>query len=310
MTANTSVSATTIGLFDSGVGGLSVLRQLERNLVSARLIYLGDTARCPYGGRDATEISRFVVEIISWLINRGAEQVVMACNTSAALAAEIARCKFSVPIYDLIGSAARHAASLDTKVAVLATENTVRTRAFTKAIEQVNPQAEVIEIACPDLVPLVEQGLINEPETRDALRKYTGTLSDQGVGAVILGCTHYPFLLDALKAVLGSEISIVDPAERLYLQMSRSGGNGHGHGNGSGDSKHTGSASTEIYVTGSPDAFTRASEICLGRKLDTICGITVEDLTSAVGADLALTSPQDWIPVSQVVSAETVQFGG
>jgi glutamate racemase len=301
-------SATTIGLFDSGVGGLSVLRQLEGKLGSQRLIYVGDTARCPYGGRETAEISRFVLEIISWLLSRGADQIVMACNTSAALAAQAARSYFKIPIYDLIGSAALHAARLRTKVAVLATENTVRTRAFTNAIVQADPQAEVVEIGCPDLVPLVERGLVNEPETRHALRRYTRDFSAQGVGAVILGCTHYPFLVDALKSVLPPEISVIDPAKELLLLGSDCEGNGNGHGAKSSD--RAVSCSTEIYVTGAPAAFMRAGEICLGRRLDTVYGITVDELSSALAANLSATPSPDWVPVSPAISPETVQLAG
>jgi len=299
---------TTIGLFDSGVGGLSVLRQLESKLGSARLLYVGDTARCPYGGRDAGEINRFVLEIISWLIRRGADQIVMACNTSAALAAQAARSYFKVPIYDLIGSAALQAAKLRMKVGVLATENTVRTRAFTQAIVQADPQAEVVEIGCPDLVPLVERGLVNEPETRDALRRYTRGLSAQGVGAVILGCTHYPFLVDALKSVLPPDIAIIDPAEKLLLLGSDGNGNGNGHGSKASD--RADDCATEIYVTGAPAAFMRAGQICLGRRLDTVYGITVDELASALAENLAVAPAQEWLPVSPVVSAETALLGG
>jgi glutamate racemase len=306
-----SSKVTTIGLFDSGVGGLSVLRRLQQLALAGsgtaglRFLYLADTARCPYGGRDPREISQFVREIVGWLIEQGAQEIVMACNTSAALAAGVARACCRVPVRDLIGPTARYAACLDTGIAVLATENTVKSRAFSRTILEHNPAARVIEVACPELVPLVERGAIAAPETRQVLDRYVRQFKDEGVGAIILGCTHYPFLAHTLADVLPSDMLIIDPADRLLAEMKGAEGNGNGKGNRQSAVESASQCHTAVFVTGSPSEFARIGEICLGRSFGTICGIAPEALSrlpsggalSAQPADLApRPALSDWLP--------------
>ncbi|HEY9869872.1 MAG TPA: glutamate racemase [Candidatus Obscuribacterales bacterium] len=293
---------TTIGLFDSGVGGLSVLRRLQQLACAGtgdaglRFIYLADTARCPYGGRDPREISQFVREIVGWLVGQGAQEIVMACNTSAALAAGVARASSRVPVRDLIEPTARYAACLDTGIAVLATENTVRSRAFSRAILEQNPAARVTEIACPELVPLVERGALNETETRQVLDRYLRQLKDKGVGAVILGCTHYPFLSATLADVLASDVLIIDPADCLLADMSGYEGNGNGNGNRRNPAESASQCDPAVFVTGSPSEFARIGEICLGRRVGTICGITLGDLSGVQSAGALAAQPADLSP--------------
>jgi glutamate racemase len=185
-----------VGLFDSGVGGLSVLRQLQTFAASGgqdiNFVYFGDTARCPYGNRTAGEISAYVHEIISWLNRQNVDAIVMACNTSAALAHESACASTTVPILDLISPTASYAIQSATKIGVMATASTVRSKAFSKAIQSLNPALEVIEVGCPELVPIVESGRFEDPATSVILSRYIKEFQDQEIDALILGCTHFP----------------------------------------------------------------------------------------------------------------------
>lgn len=285
MTGSKAELVRTTGLFDSGVGGLSVLRQLERipNLSRHsqrhKFLYLGDTARCPYGNRAEQEISTFACEILSWLAERGVDQVIMACNTSAAVVGVHEREQFGLPIYDLIAATGRFVASLNLRTAVLATSATVKSHAFAQAIYQHNSSAQVMEIACPELVPLIESGLINHSETLNVLRKYVSELSHYNIGAVILGCTHYPFLRKSLAEMLSPGVIIIDPAEELVKEMM-----GSESLNSSGEPGlrvPRRAVEKTIFTTGCTESFHATAEICLGTSPGTVYGITINDLRNA-----------------------------
>jgi glutamate racemase len=273
----------TIGLFDSGVGGLSVLRQLERVAATAtaynnyRFVYLGDTARCPYGNREPSEIVQFVSEIGTWLECRGVNAIVMACNTSAACAAEEARSYFNIPVHDLIAPTAEHVASLAVKTAVLATASTVQRRAFSRAIAACNPAVEVLEVACPELVPIIERGEMDAPETLDVLWNYVRDLRAEKVKALILGCTHYPFLTEQL-AQLMPETLLIDPAEQLARALICAADSVFGNI----DKDRSNLVNRELFVTGSPDTFSATAEVCLGQHPGTVYGVSLDELLEAL----------------------------
>ncbi len=276
----------TIGLFDSGVGGLSVLRQLESHFAtrgeaqSYRFLYLGDTARLPYGNRSSQEIKTFVEEIVAWLSNKGADQIVMACNTSAALAYSTACAQSKVPVYDLIKPTAEHltrALQGKQKIGVLATNSTVKSQAFSKAIKEFSNDCEVVEIGCPELVGIVESGQINSEETKKTLSKYASQLEKAGVDSVVLGCTHYPFLAGPLSALLPSHVQLVDPAALMVRSLSKNKTSTAALNETARDVE----IKKEIYVTGPLADFATSAEICLGQAPGTIYGITIQDLQAA-----------------------------
>lgn len=260
-----------IGLFDSGVGGLSVLRQLERKALTSgkpyHFVYLGDTARCPYGNREPEEISLFVSQIVQWLNSHGPSSLVMACNTSAALAKSVAEATAGAPLFDLIGPTAKYVAQLGLKTGVLATASTIRSGAFRKAIHALNPDTEVVEIACPDLVPIIEQGLIDSPEATEALRKYAQQLKAQHVKVVIFGCTHYPFL-GSLLAQLMPDTLLVDPAEQLAEHVIRS--------PQAAAAIHA--PTRDVFVTGSVETFSRTASICLNQPIGEVKTLNLAEL--------------------------------
>ncbi len=278
---STDRSITTIGLFDSGVGGLSVLRQLER--LSQRLpqpfkfLYLGDTARCPYGNRSAEEIILFAKQIVDWLINAGADRIVMACNTSAAVAGATVKLRSSIPVHDLIHPTAEYLARKQGRIAVLATASTVKSGAFSKAVARLNPEIEVVELGCPELVPMVESGLIDAPATKQVLWNYVKDFQAQGVKSVVLGCTHYPFLAAPLAELLPPAIELVDPAEHLLESLLSS---AIGSVAESAASYSASSAITKFFVSGPVASFVQAASTCLGREIINVTNVTVEELTS------------------------------
>jgi glutamate racemase len=216
-----------IGVFDSGVGGLTVLRELRRQLPDEATIYLGDEARMPYGERDAEEVTRFTREAMAWFADRGVKLVVIACNTATAAALETVREGSKVPIIGVIrpGAAAAISATERRAVGVLATSLTVRSGAYVRAVRDLDPFVDVIQKACPKLVPLVEAGKADSPEAEEAVREYVAPLVSEGaavspgVDTLLLGCTHYPLLRPAIAKVAGPGVRVVDSATTTSLAV-------------------------------------------------------------------------------------------
>ena len=203
-----------IGVLDSGVGGLSVLKVLHQMMPHENFIYVGDTARTPYGSRSEEEIRQFVEEIISWLESQGVKQVVIACNTLTMLG--IDSLKKEHP-FELVGMSKGEqlllAASKKKKIGVFATQFTISTEAHKKAILAADASAEVYPMACPKFVPLIEGEQFGNPEIEQAVAEYAAPLKEAGIDALILSCTHYPFIKDVVEAEFGSKVTVIDPAE-------------------------------------------------------------------------------------------------
>jgi glutamate racemase len=203
-----------IGVLDSGVGGLSVLKVLHQMLPQEKFIYVGDTARTPYGSRSEAEIRQFVEEIIAWLERQGVKQVVIACNTLTMLG--IDSLKKEHP-FELIGMSKGEklllAASKKNKIGVFATQFTISTEAHKKAILAADASAEVYPMACPKFVPLIEGEQFDKPEVAEAVAEYAAPLKKAGIDALILSCTHYPFIKNVVEAEFGNEVTVIDPAE-------------------------------------------------------------------------------------------------
>ena len=206
-----------IGIFDSGVGGLTVARAIADTMPGAHLIYFGDTARMPYGDRSPNQIARFMREIITFLLGQRVDAVAVACNTSSALALPGMQGDFDVPIVGMIecGAIAAVEASRTGRIGVIATANTVRSGAYGKAIASLRPAARVVQQACPSLVPMIERGEVSGEGIGRALRDYIQPLLAAGVDSIVYGCTHYPFLDAEVRAVVGPSTTLVDPAIRV-----------------------------------------------------------------------------------------------
>lgn len=210
-----------IGVFDSGVGGLTVAAALLRRLPRESIVYLGDTARLPYGTKSPETVARYTRRNLDFLLSRGVKAVVVACNTASALALD--RLEPVVPTWGVIesGAATAAAAARQGPVGVLATESTVRSGAYEAAIHRLRDELEVVARSCPLFVPLVEEGWADDPVTEQIARRYLEPLLERGVDTLVLGCTHYPVLAPTLGRIAGDAVRLVDSAEEIARVVER-----------------------------------------------------------------------------------------
>ena len=210
-----------LGVFDSGIGGLTVARALFERLPHEAVLYFGDTARVPYGPKSPETVRRYSAEILAYLLGRGVKAVVVACNTSTAHALDHLRAHAPVPVVGVIEPGARAAAatSRSGKIGVIGTAGTVASGAYERAIKAVRPDATVVSAACPLFVPLVEEGWFDHPAAELIAREYLEPLGRAGVDTVVLGCTHYPLLKPLLQRVLGSGVRLIDSAEETATEV-------------------------------------------------------------------------------------------
>ena len=214
-----------IGIFDSGVGGLTVYRALHDRLPNERFVYLGDTARVPYGTKSLGTVERYAIENSLFLASRGIKMLVVACNTASALALPAIRKAVGLDVVGVIGPGGRKAVEITrnrehAKIAVIATEATVASNAYVDAIRRASDAAEVIQAACPLFVPLAEENWVNEPETLSIAEKYLAGIRDFGPDALVLGCTHYPILRDVIAATVGAGVKLVDSGEATASEVA------------------------------------------------------------------------------------------
>jgi glutamate racemase len=210
-----------IGVFDSGVGGLTVLKALYQRLPNESFLYFGDTARVPYGTRTQTEIVEFVRQILTWMVQEQVKMAIMACNTSSALALEIVRTEFDLPILGIILPGARAAVQKGKRIGVIATPATVGSDSYPQAIQEINPEAKVWQVSCPKFVPLIEQNQIAAPQTAGIVHEYLQPLLDARIDTLVYGCTHYPHLAPIIGQILPRSVSQVDPAQHLATAAAR-----------------------------------------------------------------------------------------
>ncbi|MFN6567683.1 glutamate racemase [Dendronalium sp. ChiSLP03b] len=210
-----------IGVFDSGVGGLTVLRQLYRQLPNESIVYFGDTARLPYGIRSKAEILQFAREILSWMQQQRVKMVIMACNTSSALALEIVRQEFNMPVLGVILPGARAAVQQGKRIGVIATPATAKSNAYKNAIVEIDRNVQVWQVSCPEFVPLVEQNRIDDPYTIEVARSYLEPLLQQEIDTLVYGCTHYPLLAPVLRSLLPPQVKLVDPAVQTVVACAQ-----------------------------------------------------------------------------------------
>ena len=212
-----------VGVFDSGLGGLTVVKELIRQLPREHIVYYGDTARVPYGTKSKESIIRFSSENTRILLRRNVKMVVVACNTSSSCALAILRRHFHLPIVGVINPGARKAAEVtrNGKVGVIATPATVNSRAYAKAIFRYDRAIRVSSQACPLFVPLVEEGWLRKSVTTAVAREYLKPLRAFGIDTLVLGCTHYPLLKGVLRGVMGARVTLVDSAREVASEVKR-----------------------------------------------------------------------------------------
>jgi glutamate racemase len=211
-----------IGIFDSGVGGLTVVKEVCQYLPAENILYFGDVARVPYGSKTKDEILDIVREIIDWMITYDVKAVAMACNTSSALALDIVRKEYGIPVFGLIDPTARFIHSLSPaikKVGVIATEATVKSHNYAKLIQGYSADIEVFEVGCPGLVEIIEAGEANTSRAYKAVSEFIEPLLAEEVDKIVLGCTHYPFVSSIIEELTGRDDILVNPAAYMVKEM-------------------------------------------------------------------------------------------
>lgn len=210
-----------IGVFDSGIGGLTVVAELQRLLPAEQIFYIGDTARVPYGGKSRRTIERYSVEIAGLLLAEQAKIIVVACNTASALAVPRLKQIFNLPVQGVIdpGATAAVRATRNGRIGVIGTRATIASHAYEQAIHALAPEAQVFAEACPLLVPLIEEGMFDDPITDQVLSRYLDPLLAEGIDTLVLGCTHYPLLSAAIARVAGEGVALVDSAKNCALAV-------------------------------------------------------------------------------------------
>lgn len=255
-----------IGVFDSGIGGLTVLKEIMNVLPSENIVYFGDTARVPYGSRSAETVTKYAFQSINFLLEKGVKAIVIACNTATARSLSIVQQKYDIPIIGVIKAGVRTAMELTSSkiVGVIGTEGTVGSRAYELEMNSISSSVQVKGKACPLFVPIVEEGWHDTDVAEMIAHRYLDELRASGIDSLVLGCTHYPLLTDTIQKVVGEDIKIVNPAKETAMDLIDV-LQKHNLLNESGKQP-----SYEYYVSDNPEKFTQVGEKFLNREIDGI----------------------------------------
>jgi glutamate racemase len=260
-----------IGIFDSGVGGLTVYRALHDRLPNEHFVYLGDTARVPYGTKSFATVERYALENAQFLADQGIKMLVVACNTASALALPSIRKQIGIDVVGVIGPGGRKAVEITKcekpRIGVIATEATVSSGAYSQAIRRACSEAEVMESACPLFVPLAEEGWTAESETISIAERYLAPIRDFRPDAVVLGCTHYPILREVIEKTLGEKVALIDSGEAAAEEVEKLlASTGLANTSTVAGSRTLCDDLDHFYVTDAADRFARVAERFLGTK--------------------------------------------
>ena len=259
-----------IGIFDSGIGGLTVLHSIIRTLPFEDTIYVGDTARGPYGTKSATAVTSYSLEIGRFLETMDIKALVVACNTASAVALPSLMEEFSIPVIDMIDPAAEVAvrSTRNGHIGIIGTEGTIRSGAYERKIKALREDLETTSVACPLFVPLAEEGWTDNDVALQSARIYLETLKKSRIDTLILGCTHYPLLKETIKKVLGDQITLIDSGDAAALRLkdilSKEAG-----------AEESGPARRNYFVTDTPDRFLRLGKIFLGDEIEDVRHIDI-----------------------------------
>ena len=255
-----------IGIFDSGVGGLTVFRALEQRLPNESLIYLGDTARIPYGTRSPQTVIRYALEDAAFIQAQEVKTIVIACNTASACATDALRQECTVPVRSVIGPGSRRSVDLtrNGRIGVIATEGTIASGAYERTILSIRDDLTVRSIACPLFVPLAEEGWAEHAVSRQVAEEYLGDLRDSNIDTLVLGCTHYPILRRMIQEVMGEGVTLIDSGEALAEEVAVM-----------LETENLTRESLEprgeqFFVTDAAQRFRRVAELFLGRSIDSL----------------------------------------
>ena len=252
-----------IGVFDSGIGGLTVVNSLIRVLPNESIYYVGDTARVPYGNKSKDRIKQYSEEIVKWLINRNCKMIVIACNTASAIAIDYLKSKFKIPVIGVIKPGAKNAISItkNNSIGVLGTQATIESNTYAEVLKSLNPNLDIISKACPLFVPLVEEGLISGGIPTKIAYQYLESFIQTDVDTVILGCTHYPLLKEVISKVLGNHVTLVDSGQSTAIAIKSKLNESRLLSNNS-------VGELEVFVTDSKNAFNKIINKSMGLSLN------------------------------------------
>jgi glutamate racemase len=262
----TQISSSPIGVFDSGVGGLTVVKEILKRLPNENLIYLGDTARVPYGTKSSRTVIAYSEGNARFLLSKGIKLLVVACNTASAVALPSLRWDFEIPVIGVIEPGGRKAVRVTKtgRVAVIGTPSTIKSGAYKKVIENIAPEIKVYSKACPLFVPLAEEDWTEEQIAELTAKKYLEPLKESGIDVLILGCTHYPLLKPAIQKVMGDGVTLVDSAQETALEIERT------LKENNISNENSISAQREFYLTDVSETFISIAERFLGEKIERI----------------------------------------
>ncbi|SCP95610.1 glutamate racemase [Anaerobium acetethylicum] len=265
-----------IGVFDSGVGGLTVAREIMRQLPDERIIYFGDTARVPYGSKSKDTIIRYSRQIIRFLRTKNVKAIVVACNTASAYALETIKGELDIPIIGVVKPGARVAAgsTKNGRIGVIGTEGTINSHIYSQIIHQKDSSLQVIGKACPLFVPLVEEGLLKDPVTDEIASRYLQEFKDSQIDTLILGCTHYPLIRSTIGRIMGDGVTLVNPAyetARELKELLHRKGLTREHVEGQEEPMY------EFYVSDAADKFKKFANTILPYDIETTKQINIEE---------------------------------
>lgn len=264
-----------IGVFDSGIGGLTVVKRLMSVLPRESIVYFGDTARVPYGSKSNETVIEYSIQNTKFLLQKNVKAVVVACNTASSIALDTLKKEFDIPIIGMIEPGAEMAfrKSKNKKIGVIGTRATISNKAYSKAISKINSQIEIFEKACPLFVPLAEEGWINHKATYEIAEEYLKELREKQIDTLVLGCTHYPILAEVIQNVIGKNVELIDSgvasSEVVKNELQRFG-------------LETNSAvpgNTYFYVSDIPTTFKQVAELFLGKEIKEIIKVDVAELS-------------------------------
>ena len=263
-----------IGVFDSGIGGLTVVKRLSSALPKENIVYFGDTARVPYGSKSNATVIEYAIQDARFLMNKNVKAIVVACNTVSSVAMKELGRIFNVPVIGMIEPGARFAIghTKNGKIGVIGTRATINNHAYSNAIKKLNPEIEIFEKACPLFVPLAEEGWIKEKATYEIAEDYLKELRNLGIDTLVLGCTHYPILAEVIQDVIGKDVTLVDSgiasAEVVRNELGRVGFETNSNVPGHHD----------FYVSDIPVTFKEVAELFLGKPVDDIHKVEIEHI--------------------------------
>jgi len=262
-----------IGVFDSGVGGLTVFRALEQALPAESLIYLGDTARVPYGTRSPETVTRYALEAARFMQRREVKLLVVACNTASAVAVDAMARETRLPVLGVIEPGARRAVALSEtgRIGVIGTRATIGSGAYTRAIHALRPDAEVKAAACPLFVPLAEEGWTDDAVARQVAERYLAPFKNDGIDTLVLGCTHYPLLRETIAQVMGPAVHLVDSAETVAADARER----LAHQNATLDPRPP--VAHHFYVTDVPEPFKAVAQRFLGHDIPRLERVDIDE---------------------------------